>query len=268
MPPTAQPELSRAKQDELAASAGVGTPDAQAEQLTSPFLDPTAEMLAMSRSEDFRWLVEGLVFPSLETVRSRRAPAGKTGWQRQLASYWIKRMVRAPWIDPRGAAELIGVRETVGREDALVGGWTAGDRRIQLMVVPGALYFHTQIHQTCGDTTRERIAAALELARELFNLPGEPCEASWWTHQFGSFSAGRSSARAGEWYHTLSIVTDGRHVRYGFRPLVARPAVGRYVPQPREEWVPWFDQEWIDDITPYLPPLPAPGASVQQGKVP
>jgi len=223
-------------------------------------------MLAMSRSEDFRWLVEGLVVPSLETAGSRRAPAGKTGWQRQLAAYWIKRMVRAPWIEPRGAAELIGVREAIGREDALVGGWTVGDRRIELVVIPGALYFHTEVHQTCGDTTRERIAAALELARELFNLPGEPCEASWWTHQFGAFSAGQLHSRATEWYHTLSIVTDGLHVKYGLHQLVPRPAVGRYVAQPREEWVPWFDQEWIDDVTPYLPPLPAPDASAQQGK--
>lgn len=174
---------------------------------------------------------------------AQRAPASTTVWQRHLIDLDVREALRSGWIDPSGLAQMIGLRKAVNGRDALFAGWQVAGRRFRV-VSTGPLLIGTTLDESCGSTARQRLAAAVALAQDLFNVPGELCSAIWHEVQLGEFVLGWLNVDYETmWYQTLAIVTDGKGVEYSFYMIHGpRHVDGTYVPR---KDVPWFDQELL-----------------------
>jgi hypothetical protein len=193
---------------------------------------------AKSRMEST--IMEGLMIPSREQWQRNAAPAEVTAAARKDTRTWLERLIRPEY---RRDSEFAGAWSIINGQDALLGGWTVGQRSIQVIVTRSRVHVRTKLPSAIDKASdAEKIAAAVTLGRELFGLGPESAALAKTARRLGDLAFAAPEPKAQKGFRTsYLIVTDGVSVKYSFIKLNRDPAEIKghsLVESPR----PWFEE--------------------------
>ena len=180
------------------------------------------------------------MIPSREQWQRNAAPAEVTAAARKDTRTWLEQLFRPEY---RRESEFAGAWSIINGQDALLGGWTVGQRSIQVIVMRRRVHVRTKLPTpitTASDA--EKIAAAVALGRELFGLGSESADLAKTARRLGDLAYAAPEPTAQKGFRTsYLIVTDGVGVKYSFIKLNGDPAEIKghsMVESPR----PWFGE--------------------------
>jgi hypothetical protein len=185
-------------------------------------------------------ILEGVMSPSREQWQRNAAPAKATAAARKDTGTWLERLIRSEY---RRESELDGAWSIINGQDALIGGWTVGERLIQVIVTRSRVHVRTKLPTAKSKASdAEKITAAVALGRELFGLGSESAELAKTARRLGDFAYAAPQPKDQKGFRTCYlIVTDGVSVKYSFVKLNGDPAEikgDRPFAPPR----PWFGE--------------------------
>src|SRR5262245_21121986 len=104
-------------------------------------------------------ILEGVMIPSREQWQRNAAPAKAIAAARKDTRTWLERLIRPEY---RRESELDGAWSIINGQDALIGGWTVGERLIQVIVTRRRVHVRTKLPTAKSKASdAEKITAAV-----------------------------------------------------------------------------------------------------------
>jgi hypothetical protein len=187
-------------------------------------------------------VAEALVLPTVDDALTQSLPPDTVARQREGTIAWVRRILRASWIDEEALGSWLAVRRGVSGLDALLGGWETKQGPLQFIATQKRVHVRVR-HSPEGALPPGAgvVERATELALGIFATDLQWPSLAWQQRPLGDFTiAYREPPFLASWMDSCLIVSDGSAVKYSFLKIVQSqsPPSGQSAMRDLSPWFP------------------------------